>query len=156
MKPGPTITRGRSRQDYATPPDFMAAVSCKFGEPAWDLAATAENTKAQCFFTPEQDSLKQNWHNLNALCWLNPPFDNIGKWAEKCYWETIYGNGLQILFLVPASVGSNWFRDYVFRKSFVYFLNGRITFTGCTDPYPKDMILCHYGVLPGEAIWKWK
>jgi phage N-6-adenine-methyltransferase len=151
---GPTIARGQSKQDYATPPDFMAAVSRKFGPLTWDLAASKDNTKAPYYYTEADNSLSKNWNDTWGTCWLNPPFSNITPWAKHC---SIYGSyGRQILFLVPASVGSNWFRDYVFHSAMIYFLNGRIKFIGCTDHYPKDCMLCHYGVTPGIRIWSWQ
>lgn len=156
-KTGPTIAKGQSKQDYATPPDFMAAVSCKFGTPTFDLAASAENTKAQPFYSEQDDSLSQIWH-IPGLLWLNPPYAKIAPWAKKC-WETINESPeTTILMLVPASVGSNWFRDHVFRKARIYFLNGRITFVGCTDPFIKDLMLCQYSqsVNPELYIWPWQ
>ena len=34
---------GRSRQDYGTPPEFLAAVVARFGPLAFDLAASRDN-----------------------------------------------------------------------------------------------------------------
>ena len=58
-------------------------------------------------------------------------------------------------FLVPAAVGSNWFRDYVDGKALVLLLNGRLSFDGA-GPYPKDCILCLYGIEPGYEVWSWR
>lgn len=54
-------------------------------------------------------------------------------------------SGTKILMLVPASVGSNWYRDFVFRKAQTVFINGRIKFLGQMQPYPKDLMLCVFG-----------
>jgi len=40
---GPSIARGSSKQDYATPRSFIAAVEKRFGPLSWDLAAHREN-----------------------------------------------------------------------------------------------------------------
>lgn len=86
--------------------------------------------------------------------WLNPPYSNIGPWAKKCAEESALG--ARILFLVPASVGSNWFRDFVFKKSLVLFLNDRIKFVGAEYVYPKDCIIAAYGFgEPGFEMWGW-
>ena len=61
----------------------------------------------------------------------------------------------RIYFLVPAAVGSNWFRGYVHKKALVLFLNGRLSFDG-KAPYPKDCLLAVYGVKAGYDVWKWK
>lgn len=154
MSEGPTIRRGKSRQDYATPRDFISAVEKRFGPLSVDLAARPDNAKAAVWITPGTNSLAQPWHRLKGLLWLNPPFDKISPWAEKCADES--KRGARILFLVPASIGSNWFAQHVHQHALVLALNGRITFEGCTTPYPKDCILAAYGETPGFEVWRWK
>jgi len=156
----PKQKRGRSKQDYGTPWEFVRAVERRFGKLDVDLAATNENTKASQFISPEEDSLSFDWHGTFAHrrlnLWLNPPFSHIEPWAEKC---SIFGARAmfaRIQFLVPASVGSNWYRAHVERKGFVLFLNGRITFVGEKDPYPKDLMLVIYGAgIWGFDTWRW-
>lgn len=156
MKTGATLNRGNSNQAYETPDNFIAEVVKKFGALSYDLAASKLNTRADKFFDKDQNSLTQDWNAINGNLWLNPPFDNITPWAKKC--SEYRGIG-SILFLVPASCGSNWFRDFVYPFSKVYFLNGRLTFKGCNDPYPKDCILAHFEnkVPTGQTeIWRWR
>ncbi len=155
-KTGASFSRGSSRQDYATPADFLAAVVARFGPLYFDLAASDDNAKAKHYFTIRDNSLVQEWHKLPGLLWLNPPFDHIMPWACKCAEEAALG--ARILFLVPASVGSNWFNEFVHRKALVLALNGRL----CFDPahptwgYPKDCILAGYGFGVGFDTWTWK
>ncbi len=154
------MRRGESRQDYATPPEFFSACEKKFGPINFDLAASAHNTKCAHYFSKRDNSLAQEWHKIPGILYLNPPFDPIEPWAAKCSHESKLG--AKILLLVPASVGSNWFRDHVFHQAHVYFLNGRIPF----DPehpkwgYPKDCVLIEYGFRALAAcdfeIWNWK
>lgn len=156
---GPSIKRGKSKQDYETPPEFMRAIHNHFGVPTWDLAATKENKKAENYITEEADSLTFNWHRLGGPLYLNPPFDNIRPWAEKCFAESV--GGAKILFLVPASTGSTWFADFVYHKAIVHFLSGRnyrIKFVGADDPYPKDLMLVEYDEtkFPGFQLWPWR
>lgn len=151
---GPTIKRGKSRTDYPTPWEFVRAVEKRFGPLTLDLAASETNTKADSYFDVTQNSLVQPWHRYSGNLWLNPPFDNITPWAEKCASESFLG--ATIFFLTPASVGANWFRDFVHGKALVLGLNGRITFEGATDPYPKDCILSCYGLSAGFDVWAWQ
>jgi len=155
-KTGASFNRATSKQDYATPDDFIAAVVARFGPLAFDLAAHAGNHVTPKYFTKAQDSFAQDWHKIGGLLWLNPEFSNIAPWAQKCADES--SRGAKILFLVPASVGSNWFANYVLPRSWVQFLNGRLMFKGATDPYPKDCLLAAYGFgSPGKCeTWKWK
>lgn len=154
-KPSVPIQKpGKSKQDYGTPRDFLDAVEHKFGKIKWDLAAHEGNHVVKNFIGEGRNSLSVSWHKYKGLLWLNPPFDNIEVWAEKCALESELG--AKIVLFVPASVGSNWFADHVFDKSRVYATRPRITFVGCDDPYPKDMILCHYdkAVEPGFELWR--
>ena len=142
---------GQSRQDYGTPRRFLDAVERRFGPMAVDLASTPENAKAPS--RVDGDSLLANWSLLSGNLWLNPPFADIAPWARKCYEEVTMQS--EIYLLVPASVGTNWFRDWVFQKAYVMFLSPRLTFEGCSDPYPKDLMLCRYGSNPGFECWRW-
>jgi hypothetical protein len=170
---------GRSNQTYATPLDFMAAVTARFGPMEVDLAGSEKNKKAPIVFTKKMDSLslplsgqstpvpgfKPSW-SWDALNWLNPPFGHIEPWAAKCERWLNAGPFLarrgRIFFLTPASVGSNWFRDHVYRKALVLFLcsnehgSGRLSFAGEKDPYPKDCILSVFGATPGFELWGWR
>lgn len=151
---GPTINRGKGNNNAATPWAFIHPVEQKFGPLACDLAASAANKKAPHYVDEATNSLTLNWHVMANCCrtgllWLNPPFTNITPWARKCAEEVQLG--ARILLLVPASVGANWFWDWVAPYADVYSV-GRMVFDDCWDkdgklittPYPKDLILCHY------------
>ena len=153
---GAAYHRGESKQDYATPPEFIVAVKRRFSirEFAWDLAASAENTKAADFFGEAADSLTQDWSLCWGDLWLNPPFSNIAPWARKCA-ESGCSIDRRIFLLVPAAVGSNWHAQHVDGHARTFLLNGRISFDG-KGPYPKDCILSVYGIQPGYEVWRWK
>lgn len=157
----PAQRPGRSESTVETPADFMAAVEAKFGPIVLDLAATAENAKAERFFTPQDDSLKQCWADLPfGNRWLNPPYSDIAPWVKRAF--DSYTTFTPVLVLVPASVGSNWWADYVHEKCCVYLLRPRLTFVGHKSSYPKDLALLEYGT-PSErcgekfySTWRWK
>jgi hypothetical protein len=88
-----------------------------------------------------------------AFC--NPPYGDIRPWVEKAYTES--QDGAQIAMLVPASVGSNWWRDWVEDVAYTIFLNGRITFVGASAPYPKDCAILLYAkyLHGGHVYWRW-
>jgi DNA (cytosine-5)-methyltransferase 1 len=154
----------RSKQDYATPPAFVAAVLARLGIPAFafDYAADATNAKAPRFFVAAQNALlTPHWERFlapDAWAWLNPPFTDIGPWARKCR-QTREAGG-QVAFLVPASVGANWFRDDVDGHALVLFLNGRLAFMPDkpTWLYPKDCLLALYSpsLPPAYEVWTWR
>lgn len=156
---GPRITKGKSEGEYGTPRIFVRAVEKKFGPIVLDLAADAKNKVCESFFSKAQNALIQNWAEHQGNLWLNPPFSWIEPWASKSRQEG--DKGANVFLLVPASVGSKWFRDHVFGKAAVYFLYGRLTFEGQTTPYPKDCMLVHFyksegGIYPAPQIWDWR
>lgn len=126
----------------------------RFGRMMFDLAADKDNSKCgSCFFSIEDDSLSQKWRGYGNL-WLNPPYADIGPWAEKC--AVASAAGAKIFMLVPASVGSNWYMDFVEPYAYVLALNPRLSFDG-KNAYPKDVILaCYLHGLTGFKTWRWK
>lgn len=149
---------GRSKQDYQTPADFISSVIGRFGELSFDLAASPENTQASLYFTEKENGLVQDWSTLDGNLWLNPPYKDISPWARKCCLTTHRNPNphQRILLLVPASVGSEWYRDYVEGEAYVLALNPRLSFDG-KNSYPKDCILAVYGNnLTGFQTWRWK
>lgn len=152
--------RQASKQDHETPADFLAAVVARFGPLHVDLACRRDNAKAPLYLTEEIDSLSVGWARMfpGRTMWLNPPFNRIAPWAEKCACEAIElaRTGGRILMLTPASVGSEWFTEHVHDRARVHPLSPRLTFVGQTQPFPKDCILSVYGELPGFLPWRWK
>ena len=63
---GPAIDRANSRQDWATPPEMIAACEKRFGAITLDLAAAAHNAKAAHFYDEAADSLSQSWHETGG------------------------------------------------------------------------------------------
>lgn len=154
---GPRVSTGPdSKQDYATPLEFIAAVERRFRPITLDLAAHADNTKSKRWYGPggeAPDSFEANWQ-IPGLLWLNPPFNAIPRWSARCAAES--AKGAEILMIVPASVGANWFRDSVAPSADVYLLNGRMSFDG-KDQFPKDCLLAHYYGVEGRIrIWDWR
>lgn len=158
---------GKSEQVVVTPWELVDAVEARFGKLRFDLAATRENCRVRrdygypCWYGPDspvgRDSLKKNWSKRKGLCWLNPPYGNIAPWAQKCA-ELEPRVGRSVFLLVPASVGSNWWAEFVDRRCDVYFLGPRVVFEGHRQGYPKDLALCHYNGLGTHSYecWRWR
>ena len=145
---------GDSVQNVETPFPFVRSVEILLDAPIeWDLAATVHNTKAPRFISPMENSLEQNWKEIvgDKLCWLNPPFGKIAPWVVKCCEQKV-----RVVVLLPASVGTNWFADFVHKHADVYFIRPRLVFVGQIDPYPKDLMICVYGSIQRiYQTWNW-
>jgi phage N-6-adenine-methyltransferase len=134
---------------------FLDAVEKRFGKISWDLAASQTNAVCDLWIGEKQNSLLQDWHRLHGLLWLNPPFADIAPWAKKCALEA--AKGARIVLLIPAAVGSEWFREHVHPHAFTLALNPRLTFSGETTPYPKDCMLSVFSAgIRGFDVWRWR
>ena len=148
----------KSEQVVRAPPEFLEAVRAMFGTLHYDLAANQENRIALDWYGPDhpvresRDALTATWPDVGRG-WLNPPFGMITKFARKAF-ETTRG-GLEVLMLVPASIGANWYTDFVAPFADVYSV-GRMKFVGSKDVYPKDLILAHYWQLGGGKLKRWR
>lgn len=163
MSPMPRQKPGRSKQNYRTPPEFLNAVKYYFGikDFAVDLAADRHNAVTAIYYDEQMDSLSMKWsgwgNGRDEFAWLNPPYDHIERWVKKAV-----ECDRPIIMLVPASVGANWWKNYVHELAHVILLNGRITFVGCDTPYPKDCVLLVYNHttwhahdVPFYQVWTW-
>lgn len=146
---------GRSKQDYGTPPELLAAIARQFGPIEFDLAARADNAVAPAFYSPEQDSLAQDWTLAGVrVAFLNPPFANIDPWAEKL--AACRELARWTLMLVPASMSSGWWVRHVLHKVMAFGIP-RVTFVGESSPYPKDLALIAAGYhVVGQGFWRWR
>jgi hypothetical protein len=164
---GTRVTSGKdSKQDYATPADFMSAVKKRFGPISFDLAAHNHNRKHDNYFAPCTtdegpmpldpkargiDAFDHSWARLSTvkfrrdgapgLLWLNCEFSEIPAWAERCAWESL--KGANILLLTPVSVGANWYSNLIVPYADTYFLKPRIAFIP-KKVYNKDCMLSHF------------
>jgi hypothetical protein len=172
-----------TNQIVETPVEFLRAVEDRFGTIGFDLAATRENNVMRrlyhqdpevsqgvaptgiadphCFgdklFFGPGSTLSENaflvpWNSLADLAWLNPPFADIEPWAAACA-HTVITYRQRIAMLIPASVCTGYFIDYV--KPFAYVFE-------CTPrPFKKevrDVILALYEPARylGRETWKWR
>jgi hypothetical protein len=161
---------GEDNQSWRTQPEFIEAVErCFHAKMDFDLAATAENTVVRKrFFTREQDSLSQSWKGIGKNLWLNPPFDNIGRYpqkpsgkyfAQKCWEEAKHLDPDQRIFLLArGAVGTDWYGEWVHGSAMVYALNPRLRFVDAKDDYNSELVLAifHPRRRPsGFFFWTW-
>ena len=95
-------------------------------------AANGDIAKCPRYFTPVEDGLKQNW---TGRVFLNPPYGRqIVRWMKKAAQEIEYGHAEVIVALLPASVGTNWFHQYVYPYAqHMWFVHGRLSFEDYTN-----------------------
>lgn len=87
----PQQRRGRSKQDYRTPVEFLIATKAFLGieDFDWDLAADDENAVTDHYYSVEEDALTRPWRLGDGWNWLNPPFAFLRPWVERAYLQML-------------------------------------------------------------------
>lgn len=70
--------------DRGTDPAFIGSLERRLGKFTLDVAASCTNTKAEDYYTIEQDGLLKPWH---GQVWCNPPYSDCGAWVRKAWAE---------------------------------------------------------------------
>lgn len=123
---------------WATPQDFFDGLDAEFHF-TLDACAVKENAKCEAYYTPEQDGLDQPW---TGRVWCNPPYGrNVGQWVKKAH-DTASGGGF-VVMLLPARTDTRWFHDYIYGKTEVRFIKGRLKFGSCQNaaPFPSMVVI---------------
>lgn len=125
---------------WATPQDFFNRLNDEFCFDV-DVCASPENAKCDIFFTKEQDGLSQSWGK--NICWCNPPYGReIGKWVKKAYTSS-EDEGSTVVMLLPARTDTKWFHEYIYNKSEIRFIKGRLKFGDSKNsaPFPSMVVV---------------
>lgn len=159
-----------SRQDWATPPEVLAIVR-RLGEIGLDPCSNAHSIVGAKVewrkHNPPGGSLGLPWAGY-GLVYVNPPYGRGGVtklWVEKASREAHLG--AELVLLVPASVGTDWFRRYILgipgspehaAAAALYIWPGRIKFIvperpdGGRSQADFDSALAYYGSRAPEFL----
>jgi site-specific DNA-methyltransferase (adenine-specific) len=128
-------------EEWATPPDFFAALDAEFGF-TLDPCATPDNAKCRRFYTAAQDGLIQDWGRHSVFC--NPPYGRtMSAWARKCYEASCAG--ALIVLLAHARTDTRWFHDWVYGKADeIRLIRGRLRFGDGRQSAPFPSLVAVY------------
>ena len=127
--------------NFSTPQDFFDKLNEEFRF-TLDACADEFNHKCERYYTVEQDALKQDWSGETVFC--NPPYGrHIGHFVKKCFREVYAGKCRCAVMLIPARTDTKWFHDYIYNKSEVRFVKGRLKFGGMENsaPFPSMVVI---------------
>lgn len=148
-------SKGTRREDWGTPQWLFEALDGIFNFKI-DLAANIDNAKLPNYVSPAFDFLSMSLHGLRTLfpavfleqewCWCNPPYgrNGCGKWMKQIF--TVPNT----VSLVPASVGSKWFKICWDEADVIVFFHGRLQYEGAPTGAQFDSCL----VIKGDIISK--
>lgn len=115
------------KDDWETPGKLFKELDEEFHF-TLDPCCTHESAKCKKHHTPEEDGLSQDWTGETVFC--NPPYSKKGRqdeWVRKCF-EEGQKPGTTVVMLIPARTDTERFHKYIWGKSEIRFLKGRIFF----------------------------
>lgn len=152
-----------SHDAWRTPKELFNVVQDEF-HLIQDVAASADNTLLQSYWTKEDDALQQTW---TEDAWCNPPYSLIGPFVQKA-WEQSYQQHITTVVLIPAYTDPKYWSDYVMRAHEIRFLKGRLSFLDedggkkTSARFPSVVVVNkwikgnHYGKAPNQWVWDWR
>lgn len=160
-KPRPKDENGEvvRNDDRPTPRDLFESFNAEFDFRV-DACASSHNAKLPYYFDERLDGLKQDWAAWRRV-WCNPPYGAaIPIWISKAIEEA--KRGCTSVLLVPASTSTAWFRELVWNRCELRFIDGKIKFVGCKNVAPFHSMLLVYGPnvkpcirITEKVVYKW-
>ncbi len=126
--------------EWATPVKFYEELNKEFNF-TLDPCATKENAKCSKYYTKEDNGLIQDWGGEVVFC--NPPYAReLPLWVKKCY-EEHKKHGITVVMLIPARTDTRYFHEYIYNKSEIRFIKGRLKFNDCKQsaPFPSMVVV---------------
>lgn len=128
--------------EWDTPQDLYEKLDAEFGFNL-DPCSTDENKKCVLHYTKAEDGLKQDWGGCRVFC--NPPYSETKLWVRKAYHESRKPNTI-IVMLLPASTDTRWFHRYIYHRTEIRFVRGRVRFSNSNANAPfASMIVIFRG-----------
>lgn len=145
------------KRKYDTPQQFFDRLNAVFGPFTLDPCAEPSTAKCEKYFTEEDDGSAQDWSQ--DIVFMNPPFGRHEKackqvckkkrcverghhitediagtedWVQKAWTESL--KGATVVGILPSSVGTKWFHNYVLRASQLILVEGRVSYIYKGEP----------------------
>ena len=128
--------------EWATPQELFDQLDKEFHF-TLDPCAAPDNTKCARYFTVDEDGLQQEWGGETVFC--NPPYSQIGQWVKKA-WEESCKPHTVVVLLIPARTDTKYFHEYIYHRSEIRFLYGRLHFSKKgRAPFPSMVVIFRSG-----------
>lgn len=125
--------------EWETPRELFTSLDKRF-KFTLDPCSTKENHLCNKYYTKEENGLCKSWKGETVF--VNPPYSKIKQWVEKCYkeYET---NGTTIVMLIPSRTDTRYFHEYIYHKSEIQFIKGRLHFSNSKNsaPFPSMIVI---------------
>lgn len=131
--------------EWSTPEEIYNELDQEFNFNL-DPCSTAENHKTEDYYTIADNGLSKSWGGRRVFC--NPPYSTIGEWVKKAYYESFKEDTL-IVLLIPARTDTKYFQEYIYHRSEIRFIKGRLKFGNSKNsaPFPSMVVIFRSGGL---------
>lgn len=105
-----------------------------------DLCASDTNYLCNKYFTKSNTCFNQLI--FNESIWCNPPYGRkIKDFVKYCY--DLSKVNRVVVALLPSRTDTSWFHDYIYGKSNIIFLRGRLKFSNSKNsaPFPSMIVI---------------
>lgn len=91
-----------------------------------------------CPVNPKFDGLQIEWKKSN---FVNPPYKTSKLWIKKAHEESLKGK--RVVMLIPARTDTIAFHEYIYNKTEIRFIKGRLCFNdkGKPAPFPSMIVI---------------
>lgn len=123
--------------EWSTPQAFYDQLNKEFNF-TLDPCATDGNAKCPKYYTQSTGGLAQSWDNETVFC--NPPYGReLKHWVKKSS-EAVGG---VVVMLIPARTDTTYFHNYIYNKSEIRFIRGRLKFGDSKNsaPFPSMLVI---------------
>ena len=133
-------------QRWETPIELLEALYRVFKRFDLDPCAPRKSrtrVKARVHFTEDDDGLALPWH---GTVFVNPPYGRgLAAWVAKARREVEERRARTVVALLPARPDTAYWHDHVAGRAVVYFLRGRLRFSGSEQSAPFPSALAVWG-----------
>lgn len=127
-------------ETWATPQDFFDKLNDEFHF-TLDPCCSKQTAKCEKYYTIVENGLIQDWSGETVFC--NPPYGKeIYDWVKKCSLEAKKGD-TTVVMLIPARTDTKYFHEFIYNKSEIRFIKGRLKFGNAKNgaPFPSMVVV---------------
>ena len=106
----------------------------------WTHAPQKQTINATCTIRNQKMDFCKIGGGNRVFC--NPPYSQIGAWVEKAYREGQKDRTV-IVLLIPSRTDTRYFHDFIYQRSEIRFVKGRLKFGEAiyNAPFPSMIVI---------------
>lgn len=134
------------RNDWRTPAEVVGILKGMWGGISLDPCASPDPAHhfADINFAPPNNGLDGGWY---GDVFVNPPFDALAAWAEKCA-DQAQKTARSVVLLLPARTDTRYWHGPIATAKAICFWRGRLTFVGGASVAPFPVAFVYWGPHP--------